>query len=56
VLWLPRDALREFNGRDFVVIDNNGIQQRVDVELGLKGGDRVEIISGVELDQTVIGP
>jgi multidrug efflux pump subunit AcrA (membrane-fusion protein) len=56
VLWLPRAALREFNGRNFVVVDSDGIQQRVDVELGLAGDDRVEIVAGVELDQTVIGP
>ncbi|MBN1563007.1 MAG: biotin/lipoyl-binding protein [Anaerolineae bacterium] len=55
-LWLPLDALREFNGRDFVVVEENGIQQRIDVELGLTGGDRVEIVAGLELDQTVIGP
>jgi HlyD family secretion protein len=56
VLWLPRAAIREYNGRDFVVVDDNGIQQRVDVELGLASADRVEILSGLELNQTVVGP
>ncbi len=56
VLWLPRAALRKYNGRDFVVIDSNGLQQRVDVELGLANDDSVEILAGVELNQTVIGP
>lgn len=55
-LWLPQAALREYNGRDFVVVDNNGIQQRVDVELGLVGDEGIEILAGVTVDQRVIGP
>lgn len=56
VLWLPQAALREFNGRVFVVVEHDGIQQRVDVELGLAGDGLVEIVSGVDENQTVIGP
>jgi macrolide-specific efflux system membrane fusion protein len=54
VLWLPLAAIRQFGGRDFVVVKNGGIQQRVDVDLGLEGDDRVEILSGLEAGQTVV--
>lgn len=56
VLWLPPSAIRQFSGRDFVVIQNDSVQQRVDVKVGLEGDDRVEILEGVEENQTVIGP
>lgn len=55
VLWLPPAAIRDFNGRKFVVIDAGGVQQRSDVTLGLVGPDRIEILSGVEEGQTIVG-
>ncbi len=55
VLWLPTAAIRRFSGREFVVVQNDSVQQRVDVKLGLEGDGRVEILEGVEEDQTVIG-
>ena len=56
VLWLPSSAIRQFSGRNFVVVQHDSIQQRVDVRLGLEGDGRVEILEGVEENQTVIGP
>ena len=56
VLWLPRSAIRQFSGRNFIVVQNEGVQQRVDVRLGLEGDGRVEILEGAEENQTVIGP
>jgi HlyD family secretion protein len=56
VLWLPPQALRTFQGRDFVFIDDHGVQRRVDVRLGLRSEDRVEILEGLLEGQTVIGP
>ena len=56
VLWLPTSAIRQFSGRKFVVVQNDSVQQRVDVKLGLEGDNRVEILEGVEENQTVIGP
>ncbi len=56
VLWLPQSAIRQFSGRNFIVVQNEGIQQRVDVRLGLEGDGRVEILEGAEEGQTVIGP
>lgn len=54
-LWLPIGAIREFNGRNFVVVEEDGAQRRVDVVLGIQGDGRVEIVEGVEEGQTVIG-
>jgi HlyD family secretion protein len=56
VLWLPVVAIRQFSGRNFVVIQENGVERRVDVQLGLQGNDRVEIIAGLEEGQRVIAP
>ncbi len=56
VLWLPIAAIRQFSGRNFVVIENGNVQQRVDVRLGLRGDDRVEILEGLTENQTVFGP
>jgi multidrug efflux pump subunit AcrA (membrane-fusion protein) len=56
VLWLPLAALRTFQGRDFVLIQDGEIQRRVDVQLGLKSQDRVEILDGLSEGQVVIGP
>ncbi|MGB0384606.1 MAG: efflux RND transporter periplasmic adaptor subunit [Ardenticatenaceae bacterium] len=55
-LWLPPAAIRTFNGRHFVVIQEGGGQRRIDVEIGTEGKGRVEITAGVEKGQTVIGP
>jgi hypothetical protein len=56
VLWLPPAALRIFQGRDFVFVEENGVQRRVDVLLGLSSADRVEILEGLSEGQTVLGP
>jgi multidrug efflux pump subunit AcrA (membrane-fusion protein) len=56
VLWLPPDAIRSVGGRTFVIINSESGPQRVDVELGLQTRDRVEIISGLEEGQVVVGP
>lgn len=56
VLWLPPTAIRQFSGRNFIVVQDGGLQQRVDVSLGLESDNRVEILEGVELGQMVIAP
>jgi HlyD family secretion protein len=56
VLWLPPAAIRTYQGRDFVVIQNpDGTQQRVDVLLGIATDERVEIVSGLQEGQVIIG-
>ena len=61
VLWLPPQAVRSFEGRNFVVIQDENGQRRVDIKVGLRSDDRVEIlfVDGVENlseGQMVIGP
>jgi multidrug efflux pump subunit AcrA (membrane-fusion protein) len=56
VLWLPPAALRTYQGQDFVFIETNGVQRRVNVVLGLQSSDRVEILEGLEEGQAVVGP
>jgi multidrug efflux pump subunit AcrA (membrane-fusion protein) len=53
---LPIGAIRQFSGRNFVVIQDNGVERRVDVQLGLQGNERVEILEGLEENQRVIAP
>lgn len=54
-LWLPPAAIRTFQGRDFVVIQDDAVQRRVDVKLGIEGEDRVEVLEGVEEGHVVVG-
>ncbi len=56
VLWLPPAAIRTYQGRNFVVIQNpDGSQRRVDVLLGIITDEQVEIVAGLEAGQIVIG-
>lgn len=55
VLWLPPAAIRTFEGRKFVVVQENAAQRRVDVKIGIDSADRAEILSGLSEGQTVVG-
>ena len=55
VLWLPPAAIRRFQGRRFVVVQDGVAQRRVDVLIGIESEDRVEILEGLEEGQAVIG-
>ena len=56
VVWLPPDAVRNAGGRTFVIINSDSGPKRVDVEIGLETRDRVEIVSGIDEGQVVVGP
>ena len=56
VLWLPPQAIRNFEGRRFVVVQADGVQQRVDIVIGIDGDDRIEIEEGLEEGMIVVGP
>ncbi len=56
VLWLPPVAIRTFQNRTFVVLQTPDGPRSVDVEIGLRTTDRVEIKSGVREGDVVIGP
>jgi RND family efflux transporter MFP subunit len=55
ILWLPPAAIREVGGRTFVIVNGENGPQRIDIDVGLKTQDRVEIVSGLDEGQVVIG-
>lgn len=55
-LWLPPAAIRDFNGRKFVVVQDGEFQRRTDITLGLVGEERVEIVAGVLEGEVIVGP
>ncbi|MCC6168658.1 MAG: efflux RND transporter periplasmic adaptor subunit [Caldilineaceae bacterium] len=55
VLWVPPQALRIFDGRRFALLQDGDVQRRVDVTVGIETPDRVEIESGLEEGQVVVG-
>ena len=55
VLWLPPQALRNFDGRRFAVLEDDGAQRRVDVIVGVETPERVEIEEGLVEGQIVVG-
>lgn len=55
VVYLPPAAIRTFQGRQFVVIQQGERQRRVDVQVGITSDRRVEIVEGVSPGQTVVG-
>jgi multidrug efflux pump subunit AcrA (membrane-fusion protein) len=55
-LWLPPQAVRTFEGRSFVVIQEGGAQRRIDVRVGIRSADRLEILDGLSEGQFVIAP
>jgi multidrug efflux pump subunit AcrA (membrane-fusion protein) len=56
VLWLPPQAIRTFEGRQFVVVQDAQGLHRVDVKVGVEGSERVEILSGLTEGQIVQAP
>ena len=55
VLWLPPQAIRTFEGRRFVVVQDGEAQRRVDVTIGIESDERVEIKEGLTAGLTVVG-
>lgn len=55
VLWLPPAAIRTFQGRTFVVVQEETGQRRVDVLLGIQTPSQVEILEGVTAGQLILG-
>ena len=56
VLWLPPSVVRTFQNRTFVVVQTADGPRSFDVTLGLQTTDRVEIKSGINEGDVVIGP
>ena len=55
-LWLPPAAIRSFQDRTFVILQDGDRQRRVDIELGIEGQAQVEILKGLEEGQVVVAP
>ena len=55
-MWLPPQAVRTFEGRSFVVIQEASAQRRIDVRVGIRSDDRVEILDGLAEGQVIIAP
>ena len=55
-LWLPSQAVREFEGRYFVILQEGEAQRRVDVKVGIIEADRIEITEGLVEGQVVVAP
>jgi macrolide-specific efflux system membrane fusion protein len=55
-LWLPSQAVREFEGRYFVIIQDGDTQRRVDIKVGIIEADRIEITEGLAEGQVVVAP
>jgi HlyD family secretion protein len=56
VLWLPPAAVRTFQNRTFVVIEGADGQRVVDITIGLRTNDRVEVTSGLQEGDQVVMP
>lgn len=56
-LWVPANVVRNYRGRQFVVVQNDdGSQRRADVKLGLQASDRVEILDGLNEGDVIVAP
>ncbi len=56
VLWIPPQAVRNFEGRKFVVVQDGDGQRRVDVKIGISADDRLEVLDGLSEGQIVVAP
>ncbi len=56
VLWLPKDAVRSFEGRRFVLVRSGQTERRVTVRIGIETEDRYEIVEGIKEGDVVVGP
>jgi multidrug efflux pump subunit AcrA (membrane-fusion protein) len=54
-LWVPPDALRTYQGKDYVLIQDGDAQRRVPVKVGIKTSDRIEIVEGLTAGQIAVG-
>jgi multidrug efflux pump subunit AcrA (membrane-fusion protein) len=54
-LWLPPQAVRTFEGRRFVVVQDGNRQRRQDVRVGIISQERVEILEGLNEGDVVVG-
>ncbi|MDF2545288.1 MAG: efflux transporter periplasmic adaptor subunit [Anaerosolibacter sp.] len=57
VLWIPENAVFEYQGADHVFINNNGAASLRKIEKGIDSEDRVEVVDGLkEGEQVILSP
>jgi RND family efflux transporter MFP subunit len=56
ILWLPPQAIRDFEGRKFVIVQDSAGQRRVDIKTGIETYERVEILEGLKEGDIVVAP
>lgn len=56
VLRIPEIAVTHVGEKDFVIVLANGVRVEREIEVGVSGGDNIEIISGVEEGDVVVVP
>lgn len=54
VIILPKQAVRNYMGRKYVNVLENGLNNERDVEIGIETATEIEIISGVEVGEEII--
>ncbi len=55
VLLIPKDALRTSGGRTYVMVQKADAPQQIDVRTGIQSADMVEILSGLQEGDQVVG-
>jgi len=55
VLWLPPEAIRQFERGRFVIVRDGNRERRQPVRLGIETEERVEIVEGVAEGDIVVG-
>lgn len=53
VLLIPTGAVNTINGRTFVLLDEGGRQQPVDIQIGVQNDQETEVVSGLKEGQRV---
>lgn len=51
---IPRSSVFEIEGKNHVYVVDGGKARRIEVELGLHGQERVEVLSGLQADHEVV--
>ncbi len=55
VLWLPPEAIRTFQNRTFVIVQTEDGERVVDITIGLQTDDRVEVETGLNEGDIIVG-
>jgi multidrug resistance efflux pump len=53
VLMIPTSTVNKINNRTFVLLDDNGRQKPVDIQIGIQTDTETEVISGLTIGQKV---